>query len=817
MKSWPDLEGQQLGYAAGAGVGGYSPRSQLNREDRLFVKVAEQSIVIDKSHDISLALEASRSSNALQCVDILPVIKRSEDQSDFPDLGVLLKKHVPSSLPAIKSHSSKISFSQRNWQQLHLPGGQGVISSSKQRQGAFEIRLRDALDQDFMKAIEKSQTKSIVGSSSFRSVLPNAVNCSCFVKILISEKPGIRKDLRMKSSAVRCEYHQVQLQKGMSTDSVVSQSLSSPRKLGPVEPVRMGEWKDWAKDYNFKKAAEATIQALKLKLQQSSPPPSPMKLQGSKTTLTDRQKAFKFNGGGHSQLSFSQREKENTIHELTVDSRSKLDLASQMLKPDHLQSGDFDGSLPLLTKTIKPSKKKVSPKDPTTLKEYFHARGFSVGALLKKSVSEVSSASMVRQTLEQDQGSQLSSHVEYHLGSPLSKLHKAAPSDVRSAVSGITEVSGRKDHVESGFDQVHQDASQLESVAELGAHSEVSSYVHQTTQRKKIPLKPIAGNPPKASTKPSTKLSGTSVQNQITQPKMTLPADNQGTISTETLSIPEINTGRYKWDEPSGVIRTVTTDYMQSNTKHKLIAEGLTPQQAEYFEVEKSTGSLHLRMLEQLRQETSQLLQQAGQFDDQLAQVRSVTHKDELDRKKTFKKLIRCLVDWNRRAKKMNTNLFDVVYTGMIPKVPYQTPRCMLFFTAVSQGDVQLALSYLKTDKAYIYDYDAAGRTAAHKAVLRDDMVMLRALLNYHPDLERKDEWGDTVLAVAVKKSQFSIVKELLCRGADPYRVNLATTKTRPLSEQEDIMRVVWTSRVAWAGFFWGRGTYPWKDLEERL
>lgn len=138
------------------------------------------------------------------------------------------------------------------------------------------------------------------------------------------------------------------------------------------------------------------------------------------------------------------------------------------------------------------------------------------------------------------------------------------------------------------------------------------------------------------------------------------------------------------------------------------------------------------------------------------------------ERKINFREHVQGIIKWHRRALKMRLNLSDLIDSNLLPKQEYELPQSRQFLMSVNQGDTAVIGSFLRQDKRFLYQFDAIKRTALHKAVSREDLAMVKYLLNHHPDLEAKDLFGQTPLGIALKKENIAIVRELMNAGADP-------------------------------------------------
>lgn len=171
--------------------------------------------------------------------------------------------------------------------------------------------------------------------------------------------------------------------------------------------------------------------------------------------------------------------------------------------------------------------------------------------------------------------------------------------------------------------------------------------------------------------------------------------------------------------------------------------------------------------------------------DSNFAMPIKLSELQEKQKKQSMKKklvnIMKSILTWHRRAKKMKMTLYDLINQNIIPKEPHERPMSRQFFVAVGLGDLGLVSAYLKKDEYLLYQKDALGRTPLHKAITREDLDMVRLLLTQSPDVEAPDEFGDTPLSIALKKENAAIVKELIMANADPIGGQLGDSPAHAL------------------------------------
>jgi len=93
-----------------------------------------------------------------------------------------------------------------------------------------------------------------------------------------------------------------------------------------------------------------------------------------------------------------------------------------------------------------------------------------------------------------------------------------------------------------------------------------------------------------------------------------------------------------------------------------------------------------------------------------------------------------------------------------------------VFFDAVSRRDLEYARRILM-DEGDVNIRNSSGSTLCHVAVKSGDLDMLKAILQFRPDVNMKENdevGGSTALHAATLLGELEMVKELLDAGADP-------------------------------------------------
>ena len=104
-----------------------------------------------------------------------------------------------------------------------------------------------------------------------------------------------------------------------------------------------------------------------------------------------------------------------------------------------------------------------------------------------------------------------------------------------------------------------------------------------------------------------------------------------------------------------------------------------------------------------------------------------------------------------------------------VPKRPYQLKGTKEFFIQVKMGNYQNVDDILAKNRYFVFQINALGKTAVHKAVTNKDHKMVRLLLKHHPDVNKRDFNGKTPLTYAIESDCLNTAKNLLLQKARPW------------------------------------------------
>lgn len=91
---------------------------------------------------------------------------------------------------------------------------------------------------------------------------------------------------------------------------------------------------------------------------------------------------------------------------------------------------------------------------------------------------------------------------------------------------------------------------------------------------------------------------------------------------------------------------------------------------------------------------------------------------------------------------------------------------------AIRNSNMDMLKYFLKTSVNSINEKDDFGYTPIHLAVRKNDIEVVKLILEYKPQLDTQDKFGDTPLIDAARNNNMEIVKLLICKNANKNLTN---------------------------------------------
>lgn len=125
-------------------------------------------------------------------------------------------------------------------------------------------------------------------------------------------------------------------------------------------------------------------------------------------------------------------------------------------------------------------------------------------------------------------------------------------------------------------------------------------------------------------------------------------------------------------------------------------------------------------------------------------------------------RLLICL----KKLSKLKLNI-DHIYK--ISYKPYQREGSYGFLEAVKMGNNELIKSLLEKNKSFIYEYDFVHNTALHLAVKKSNFKLVKYLISKDCEINMLNSFNKSALTLAVENNDLNIVRYLLFQGANPW------------------------------------------------
>lgn len=103
--------------------------------------------------------------------------------------------------------------------------------------------------------------------------------------------------------------------------------------------------------------------------------------------------------------------------------------------------------------------------------------------------------------------------------------------------------------------------------------------------------------------------------------------------------------------------------------------------------------------------------------------------------------------------------------------IPYYLPETKRLLNNIRKDRPNKVQEILAKNPNYVYQFDDRGRTPLHHAVLANSVASFRLLMQYRPDIDKRDFAGLKPLDMGVLGNNFYFVKQLILKGASPLCV----------------------------------------------
>jgi hypothetical protein len=98
----------------------------------------------------------------------------------------------------------------------------------------------------------------------------------------------------------------------------------------------------------------------------------------------------------------------------------------------------------------------------------------------------------------------------------------------------------------------------------------------------------------------------------------------------------------------------------------------------------------------------------------------------------------------------------------------YQDPKSKIFLKAVKGGNLMTVRNLLRESPYIVQSFDVVGLTALHWCAIRARIEIAQVLVNSHALIDATDMVRRTPLLLAVKRSNFELIKFFMIHKADP-------------------------------------------------
>lgn len=117
----------------------------------------------------------------------------------------------------------------------------------------------------------------------------------------------------------------------------------------------------------------------------------------------------------------------------------------------------------------------------------------------------------------------------------------------------------------------------------------------------------------------------------------------------------------------------------------------------------------------------------------------------------------------------MDLSVDDLTAYPIFPVEPYSLPKSKKVLVGVNLGDIKDVNELLLENRFLVYQIDSVGKNVLHRAVIKQDVKMVKMLIKHKPDIDACDYFGKTALTYAIKYENFEIAMLLLCARASPW------------------------------------------------
>lgn len=152
----------------------------------------------------------------------------------------------------------------------------------------------------------------------------------------------------------------------------------------------------------------------------------------------------------------------------------------------------------------------------------------------------------------------------------------------------------------------------------------------------------------------------------------------------------------------------------------------------------------------------------SGVIDDQGKLVDMECYRDnflKIEKKEKLARLQKKLITFIFRLKDMKIQVQDMMNYPVFPTEAYALPKSRKMLRQVNLNNIIEVKKLLDKNRYLVFQIDAVGKTALHRASVKGDLRMVKLILDYLPDVNKQDCMGFTPLTYAVKNDYFDVAK----------------------------------------------------------
>lgn len=128
-----------------------------------------------------------------------------------------------------------------------------------------------------------------------------------------------------------------------------------------------------------------------------------------------------------------------------------------------------------------------------------------------------------------------------------------------------------------------------------------------------------------------------------------------------------------------------------------------------------------------------------------------------IERKGNLSRFGRKVLNYINFLKKRYLSIQDIMESPLYI-TPHSCKNSKQYFMYVKTGNYNEVRSLCFENKMMVFQMDSVGKIGAHWAALREDISMMRLLIRFKTDLEKRDFNGCTPLSYALKTKNRDIV-----------------------------------------------------------